>query len=281
MRILIISLFLLASNLYYWGIFESFDGLRLGVLAAKPLAVKDGLISIAGILLLLEALLVIRRGSNFTDELKARAEQEAQQAKRSEEEREKFHRVQAAEREEAQRVQAAEREAAQRVQAAQQLELKQLKIALEAAERKAIEAEKNSAPQARREDVDKELLNLLSLFQEKGRLVDFLMDDVSPYSDEQVGAAARVVHQGCATVLNEFFKIQPAHQGQEGETLTLEGCFSPKRYRLIGSAGGESPITGTVLHRGWRASEVSMPRSSTSESAVEDRDIIAPTELQV
>jgi hypothetical protein len=41
-----------------------------------------------------------------------------------------------------------------------------------------------------------EVVAFIGLLQEKGRLVDFLMDDVSLYDDSRVGAAARVVHFG-------------------------------------------------------------------------------------
>ena len=37
----------------------------------------------------------------------------------------------------------------------------------------------------------------------EGRLIDFLMDDLTAYGDAQVGAAARVVHEGCKAVLQE------------------------------------------------------------------------------
>src|SRR6478672_1510879 len=42
-----------------------------------------------------------------------------------------------------------------------------------------------------------EIVAFVGLLQDKGRLVDFLMEDVNSYDDTQVGAAARVVHQGC------------------------------------------------------------------------------------
>ena len=54
-------------------------------------------------------------------------------------------------------------------------------------------------PQVNRADA--EVVHFLSMLQEKGRLVDFLMDDINAYSDAQVGAAARVVHAGCKGVL--------------------------------------------------------------------------------
>jgi len=54
---------------------------------------------------------------------------------------------------------------------------------------------------------DAEVVNFLAILQEKGRLVDFLMDDITAYDDAQVGAAARVIHQGCKAALQEHFKI--------------------------------------------------------------------------
>ena len=61
------------------------------------------------------------------------------------------------------------------------------------------------------------------LLQEKGRFVDFLMEDVAPYDDTQVGAAARVVHQGCREVLHEHFKVTPISQAEEGSRITMPG----------------------------------------------------------
>ncbi|MFY9991796.1 MAG: DUF2760 domain-containing protein, partial [Rhodoplanes sp.] len=43
---------------------------------------------------------------------------------------------------------------------------------------------------------DSEVVNFLAILQERGRFVDFLMDDITPYSDAQVGAAGRVLHEG-------------------------------------------------------------------------------------
>jgi hypothetical protein len=38
---------------------------------------------------------------------------------------------------------------------------------------------------------DAEIVSFLAMLQEKGRLVDFLMDNINAYNDAQVGAAAR------------------------------------------------------------------------------------------
>src|SRR4051812_9320358 len=40
-------------------------------------------------------------------------------------------------------------------------------------------------------------LFILSMLQREGRLIDFLQEDVAAFSDAEVGAAARVVHEGC------------------------------------------------------------------------------------
>jgi hypothetical protein len=42
-----------------------------------------------------------------------------------------------------------------------------------------------------------EIASFLATLQDRGRLVDFLMEDITTYNDAQVGAAARVVHGGC------------------------------------------------------------------------------------
>src|SRR5690242_15152763 len=42
-----------------------------------------------------------------------------------------------------------------------------------------------------------EIVSLVAILQDRGRLVDFLMEDITSYDDAQVGAAARVVHEGC------------------------------------------------------------------------------------
>ena len=38
---------------------------------------------------------------------------------------------------------------------------------------------------------------ILAILQRDGRFVDFLMEDLGAYSNEQVGAAVRDVHRGC------------------------------------------------------------------------------------
>ena len=46
-------------------------------------------------------------------------------------------------------------------------------------------------PQPEASRADAEIVHFPAMLPERGRLIDFLMDDINPYSDAQVGAAAR------------------------------------------------------------------------------------------
>ena len=87
-------------------------------------------------------------------------------------------------------------------------------------------------PQASKADA--EIVQFLAMLQEKGRLVDFLMDDINAYNDSQVGAAARVVHAGCKGVLQDHFTIDPLRPEQEGSTVQVPAGYSADEYRLVG-----------------------------------------------
>ena len=130
---------------------------------------------------------------------------------------------------------------------------------------------------------ENEVLGFLGLMQQKGRLLDFLMDDVSKYPDAQVGAAARVVHQGCSAVLRDYFEIKPVVQNAEGSSLTLNKDYDAHSYRLLGRVIGEPPFTGRLLHRGWLTTSVKLPEQRTPASAVSGSPerVIAPAEVEL
>ena len=132
----------------------------------------------------------------------------------------------------------------------------------------------------RSENVDAEIIHFLSILQEKGRLVDFLMDDITRYSDHQVAAAARVVHQGCSGMLKENFSIEPVEEAAEGTVVNLETGYHIHKYRLIGQVGNEPPFSGTLLHKGWMTKEVNLPRL-VSDNEVADLPVIAPAEVEI
>lgn len=124
-----------------------------------------------------------------------------------------------------------------------------------------------------------EAVGLLGLLQGKGRLVDFLMGDITGYSDAQVGAAARVVHGGCRSVLQENFRIRPVREEAEGATVQVPAGYAADEYRLTGRIAGEPPFSGTLVHRGWRTEEARLPRIVR---APDDRlPTIAPAEVEL
>lgn len=136
-----------------------------------------------------------------------------------------------------------------------------------------------SAPVQDDKLADRYLITLLGLFQEKGRLVDFLMEDVTSYDDAQVGAVGRVVHQGCREVLREYFRITPVAQGAEGSAVTVPAGFAPDEYRLVGKVAGEAPFTGTLVHKGWKTEAVKLPRPLSADAT--RLPAIAPAEVEL
>jgi hypothetical protein len=105
-----------------------------------------------------------------------------------------------------------------------------------------------------------EIVSFLATLQERGRLVDFLMEDITTYDDAQVGAAARVVHQGCKSALQEHFRICSIREESEGSSITVPVGYVADEYRLIGNIRGAGPFTGTLVHRGWKTEAVKLPR---------------------
>jgi hypothetical protein len=105
-----------------------------------------------------------------------------------------------------------------------------------------------------------EIVSLLATLQERGRLVDFLMEDITTYDDAQVGAAARVVHEGCKAALREHFEIRSVRAEIEGSSITIPSGYAADEYRLIGNIRGAGPFSGTLVHRGWKTEGVKLPR---------------------
>ncbi len=120
-------------------------------------------------------------------------------------------------------------------------------------------------------------LQLLGLLQQEGRLIDFLEEDVSAFSDAEIGAAARVVHEGCRKAVRDHFSIVPLRNEPEGSRVTLQDGFDPSSVRLTGNVVGRAPFTGSLIHRGWRAAEVKLPKVSRTH----DTRILAPAEVEL
>jgi Domain of unknown function (DUF2760) len=127
------------------------------------------------------------------------------------------------------------------------------------------------------QQAEAEIVTFFGLLQEKGRLVDFLMEDITPYEDSEVGAAARVIHQGCRQVLQEYFNISPISEAAEGAQVTVPAGYSADQFRLVGKLTGEPPFTGTLLHKGWKTEFVKLPRIVNTDRLPS----IAPAEVEL
>ncbi len=133
------------------------------------------------------------------------------------------------------------------------------------------------APSPLREANQDAALQLLGLLQREARLIDFTQEDLSAYSDADIGGAARVVHEGCCKVLREHFTITPVRTEAEGSRITLNDGFDARTVRLTGNVVGQAPFKGSLSHRGWRASEVRLPRLAESH----DLTVLAQAEVEL
>ena len=117
----------------------------------------------------------------------------------------------------------------------------------------------------------------LVLLQREGRLVDFLQEPLDGFSDAQVGAAARQIHDDCRRVLQQVFGMEPLRSEPEGCQVALPAGFDPRHVRLTGSAAAVPPYTGTLRHRGWRVTRVAFPQRHESL----DPAVVCPAEVEV
>jgi hypothetical protein len=115
------------------------------------------------------------------------------------------------------------------------------------------------------------------LLQREGRLVDFVQQDIATFGDAEVGAAARVVHEGCRRALSGHAKIAPIRSEDEGAPITVQAGFDPAELKLIGNVGSARPASGTLRHRGWRVESLELPELVGEH----DTHVLAPAEIEV
>lgn len=126
-----------------------------------------------------------------------------------------------------------------------------------------------------------QVAQLLSLLQEKGRFLDFVMDDIKSVPDAQIAAAARFVHQGCQSVMQNNFKIEPVAAVAENQSITLAEDYERGDYRLTGKIEGEPPHTGTLKHKGWKTSSISLPKVMGDRANATGAHLLAAAEVEV
>ncbi len=125
-------------------------------------------------------------------------------------------------------------------------------------------------------------LQLLGLLQREARLIDFFLEDITPYPDDQVGAGVRTIHAQCQELLRKHFRLAPVIDGVEGTYVKTESAGAlarePGAIRFTGNLPPQGkPSGGLLRHRGWRADAVSLPAVSPKQNL----SILAPAELEV
>lgn len=122
-------------------------------------------------------------------------------------------------------------------------------------------------------------LQMLHILQRDSRLIDFLMEDIAGYADDQIGAAVRSLHSDCKASLARHLTLAPVIDGVEGTYQKLDGSKvpDPNRIKLIGNVPASGKVDGgTLRHRGWMASSVNLPALGKQDSSV-----LAPAEIEV
>jgi hypothetical protein len=122
-------------------------------------------------------------------------------------------------------------------------------------------------------------LQILNIFQRDSRLLDFLMEDISGYADDQVGAVVRNVHSDCKASLSRHVTLAPVIDGVEGTFQKLDGSKTPdpNRIKLVGNVPASGKVGGGILrHRGWRALSINLPPLGK-----QDPSVLTPAELEV
>jgi hypothetical protein len=122
-----------------------------------------------------------------------------------------------------------------------------------------------------------EPLRLLSLLQREGRLLDFLLEDISGADDKQVGAGVRELHRKAQAVLKEHLTLEPVLPQREEETVEVPAGFDPSAIRLTGNVSGRPPFRGTLKHHGWRVKDYKLAAPPEGQ----DEFVVAPAEVDL
>src|SRR5262245_34985552 len=119
-------------------------------------------------------------------------------------------------------------------------------------------------------------LQILSILQRDSRLIDFIMEDISAYSDDQVGAAVRGLHDQSREALGRYVTLAPVIDSVEGTYAKTPGGDA-SAVKFIGNVPAGTPPGGVLRHKGWRATKVDLP----ALPAKQDAAIIAPAEIEI
>ncbi len=119
-------------------------------------------------------------------------------------------------------------------------------------------------------------VQILSLLQRDSRLIDFLMEDIAAFSDDQIGAAVRNLHDQSQQTLTKYVTLRPVIDGVEGTTTRVPGN-DPAAVKLLGNVPADGKATqGILRHKGWRVEKIELPKLVPSQVS-----ILAPAEIEI
>lgn len=118
---------------------------------------------------------------------------------------------------------------------------------------------------------------ILFMFQKEGRLLDFLMEDISGVDDGDLGSAIRPIHEGCRKIFQERLLIEPVLASPEGETVNLGEKIDPGLVKLTGNVPVAGPYFGVLVHKGWKIRECKLPELVSGWAG----DAIVPAEVEI
>ncbi len=121
-------------------------------------------------------------------------------------------------------------------------------------------------------------LVLLATLQREARFLDLFQEDLSQYEDAQIGAAVRDVHRDTKSVLQRLFAIGPVREEEEGTRLDLPETIDAAQIRLVGNVQNARPASGTLVHRGWKATKCDVPQFN---GTLEQAQVLNPAEVEV
>ena len=122
-----------------------------------------------------------------------------------------------------------------------------------------------------------EPLRLLTVLQRDGRLLDFFLEDISAYTDNDLGVGVRELHRKSQAALKEHLVLEPVMPQEEGESVQVPAGFDLSAIRLTGNVHGDPPFRGTVKHRGWRVKDYKLAAPPEGQ----DEFVVFPAEVEI
>lgn len=119
-------------------------------------------------------------------------------------------------------------------------------------------------------------VQLLYLLQKSSRLIDFLAEDLSTFSDAQIGGAVRQIQSESQRCLKEWVGLKPIFEEPEGAEISLPANFNPAEVKIVGKVSHRGPYQGILRHKGWKAEKARLEIESLSNVQV-----IAPAEVEI